>query len=129
MTFDSIKGTQGHQTKIVEKKDTANHFESGSTEVFATPALIALMEKTAFKSIDSMLPEGFSSVGISINIQHTKASLPGAIITCTSEVSAVEGKKVYFTISASDEKGIIGTAEHTRYIINSIEFMNRLSQN
>ena len=128
MTFDSITGTQGHQTKIVEKKDTAIHFESGSAEVFATPALIALMEKTAFKSIDSMLPEGHSSVGISIHVQHTKASLPGAIVTCSSEVLKVEGKKVFFTISASDEMGIIGTGDHTRYIINSHEFMNRLKQ-
>lgn len=121
-------GIQGHQTKIVEKKDTANHYGSGAAEVFATPALIALMEKTAFESIEALLPEGFSSVGIEINVQHSKASLPGAIITCKSELIRIDGKKVFFSILAYDEKGQVGKAEHTRYIINSEEFMKRLKE-
>jgi len=128
MSITITTGIQGHQTKIVEKKDTANHIGSGAAEVFATPALIALMEKTAFESIESLLPKGNSTVGIEINVQHSKASLPGAIITCKSEVVKIEGKKVFFTITANDEKGIIGKAEHTRYIINSEEFMKRLKE-
>lgn len=126
MEINITTGTQGHQTKIIEKKDTALHFESGSLAVYATPAMIALMEKTAFNSIDSLLPDGYSTVGMEINTQHLKASLPGSIITCQSEVTAIEGKKVFFEIVANDEKGIIGKATHTRYIINSEEFMKRL---
>ena len=121
-------GIKGHQTKIVEKKDTASQIGSGLAEVFATPAMIALMEQTAYKSIEDILPEEFSSVGIEINVKHIKASLPGAIITCKSEVTGVDGKKISFEITASDENGIIGTANHTRYIINSKEFMNKLKQ-
>jgi len=119
-------GIKGHQTKIVEKKDTAAQIGSGLAEVFATPAMIALMEQTAYKSIENVLPEGYSSVGIEINVKHLKASLPGAIITCKSEINKIDGKKVSFEIIASDENGIIGTANHTRYIINSKEFINKL---
>ncbi len=119
-------GIKGHQTKIVEKKDTATQIGSGLAEVFATPSMIALMEQTAYKSIEDILPEGYSSVGIEINVKHLKASLPGAIITCKSEINKIDGKKVSFEIIASDENGIIGTANHTRYIINSKEFINKL---
>jgi len=123
-----IEGIQGFQTKIVEKKNTAKAFGSGLAEVFATPALVALMENAAFKSIDDYLPEGYSSVGIQINLSHIKASLPGAIISCNSTVSKVDGKKVYFTIEASDNIGPIGTAEHIRYIINSEKFIQKLQE-
>ena len=126
MDIDSIIGILGHQTKIVEKKDTATQFESGLANVYATPAMIALMEKTAFTSIEHMLPNEFSTVGIFIKAHHIKASLPGAIITCKSEVIKVDNKKIYFNISASDENGVIGECEHTRYLINSEEFIKNL---
>lgn len=119
-------GVKGHQTKIVELNDTALKHESGLAEVFATPAMIALMEKTAYISIEEFLPEGFSSVGIQINAQHMKASLPGAIISCESEVTEVDGKKISFSITASDENGVIGKADHKRFIINSNDFINKL---
>ena len=121
-------GIKGNQTKIVEKKDTAAQIGSGLADVFATPAMIALMEQTAYKSIEDVLPEEYSSVGIEINVKHLKASLPGAIITCNSEITEIDGKKVSFEIKASDENGIIGTAHHVRYIINSEEFINKLKQ-
>ncbi len=126
MEFDIKTGVQGHETRMVEKKDTAKHFGSGLAEVYATPSMIALMEYTAFKSVEAYLPKGFSTVGIQINVQHKKASLPGSIITCNSEVTKVDGKKIHFQITASDEQGEIGTAEHIRYIINSKDFMNKL---
>lgn len=127
MEFDVKTGVQGHETRMVEKKDTAKHFGSGLADVYATPAMIALMEYTAFKSVEPYLPEGFSTVGIQINVQHKKASLPGSIITCNSVVSKTDGKKIHFQITANDEQGEIGTAEHIRFIINSHEFMSRLS--
>ncbi|MBI9065988.1 MAG: thioesterase family protein [Salinivirgaceae bacterium] len=126
--MENLVGIQGNQTKIVEKKDTASHYGSGLAEVFATPAMVALMENTAFISIETKLSEENSSVGIQINVKHKKASLPGAIITCKSEVEKVDGKKVYFNIIAFDEEGEIGTAEHIRYVIDKKEFINKLKK-
>ncbi|MCK9205660.1 MAG: thioesterase family protein [Salinivirgaceae bacterium] len=128
MQIEIPVGLQGHETKIVEKKDTAKHYGSGLAEVFATPAMIALMEYTAFTSIEPFLPEGYSSVGIQINAHHKKASLPGSIITCKSNVTKVEGKKIYYSINAWDEEGEIGSAEHIRYIINTEEFLKKLEK-
>lgn len=126
MEFNIKVGTKGHQTKIIELNDTASKYESGLAKVFATPAMIALMEKTAYTSIEDSLPEGYSTVGFEINTQHLKASLPGAIISCESEIIEVDGKKITFKINASDKNGIIGKALHKRFIINSKEFMEKL---
>lgn len=128
MDFNIQIGICGNQNKEVQLKDTAKSFGSGIAEVYATPAMVALMENTAFASIESLLPNGFSTVGISINVNHMKASLPGTIISCRSEVVNIDGKKVAFKISVSDNDGQIGTAEHTRFIINSDEFMSKLNK-
>lgn len=121
-------GQTGVETKIVELSDTASALGSGLAEVFATPALVALMENVAYKSIEKDLPQGHSSVGIQINVKHNKASLPGTIITCESKVTAIDGKKVFFTIEASDSEGPIGSCEHIRYIIDSKQFMEKLKK-
>lgn len=126
MELQNSIGTQLEQKHIVSLSDTAVQYGSGLAEVFATPAMIALMEQTAYKSIEAFLDEGYSSVGISIDVQHKKATLPGREVRCRSEVTKIEGKRVYFNIKAFDEQGEIGCATHARYVINSEEFMARL---
>lgn len=118
-------GVKGEQTKIVSLADTAKAYGSGLAEVFATPAMIAFMEQTAYKSIEAYLPKGYSSVGTSLNVQHKKATLPDREVLCQSEVIAVDGKKVKFVIKVYEGEMEIGTAEHTRYIINSADFMSK----
>lgn len=119
-------GTKLDRKRTVTSDDTAAKYGSGLAEVYATPAMIAFMEQTAYMSIEPFLPKECGSVGVSINVQHKKATLPGKEVHCQAEVTKVEGKRVFFTIAAFDEDGQIGTAEHVRYIINSEEFMNRL---
>lgn len=119
-------GITGKQEKIVEAKDTASAYGSGLAEVFATPAMIALMEQTAYKSLEPHLLEGFGTVGISIDVQHKKATLPGKKVQCQSTVTKVDGKRITFEINALDEQGEIGTATHVRYIINNADFIARL---
>lgn len=117
---------KSEQRHIVSSADTAAKYGSGLAEVFATPAMIALMEQTAYKGIEPFLDTGYSSVGISISVQHKKATLPGKEVYCQSEVTKVDGKRVHFSIIAFDEEGEIGRAEHVRYVINSKDFMARL---
>lgn len=119
---------RGIKTHIVKKKDTAKYLDSDLAEVFSTPSLISLMENTAYTSISPFLPEGYSSIGIEINVQHLKASLPGAVVCCESVVTKVDNKKIHFRLSVSDDKTLIGKGEHIRYIINNKDFMNNLKQ-
>lgn len=113
------------QTITVLDSQTAAEYGSGLLPVFATPALIGLMENTAMKMIE--LPEDSSSVGISINMKHLKASPVGAKISCTANISEVDGRKYCFEIKAFDESGdLIGEAIHERFVVNIEKFMGKL---
>jgi len=113
------------QTIRVSENQTAIHYGSGLLPVFATPALIALMENTAMQLIT--LPEGCSSVGISINMQHLKASPVGEDIQCTATLTGVEGRKYSFEIIAADSHlQLVGKAIHERVVVDIDRFMSKI---
>ncbi|MDR0367686.1 MAG: thioesterase family protein [Bacteroidales bacterium] len=120
------KGIKGYQEQEVTMKDTAYACGSGLLEVFATPAMIALMENTAHNSINGFLPKGFASVGTHLNIEHSKATPLGQKVWCESVLESQEGRKLRFSVTAYDETGIIGKGTHERFIINIEKFMNKL---
>jgi predicted thioesterase len=121
--FPELKaGIKGKAELTVKEKDTARIYGSGLVDVFATPAMIALMEKAAHTSIGEFLPEGFITVGSEVNIKHIKATKPGKKAWAESELKSVEGKRLTFSLSAFDEDGRIGYGVHTRYIIEEKEF-------
>lgn len=114
------------EKEIVNANNVATVVGSGSVEVFATPAMIALMEKTANNSLRNYLPEDCVSVGVEINTKHIKASAIGKEIVCKSELIKVDGKKLFFNISAYEGEDMIGQATHTRVVVNKEKFLNNL---
>lgn len=114
--------------KVVKKEDTASAYGSGLVEVFATPAMIALMESASQQCIKSLLPKGFSTVGIHINVSHVKATPIGMKVFCKAKLIEVDERKIVFEVIASDEEGGIGSGTHTRFIIDNKEFMEKLNQ-
>ncbi len=109
----------------VKEKDTAAAYGSGLVKVFATPAMIALMENTAHSSVQPFLPEGYMTVGFELTIRHLKATPVGMGVTAYSELTEVDGKKLVFNISAWDEEGEIGKGVHTRFIVHGEKFMEK----
>jgi predicted thioesterase len=122
------KGIKAYKEQQVELKDTAKAYGSGLVEVFATPALIALMENTAHTSVNDFLPEGFATVGIEINIEHSKATPLGEKVWCESVLEAQEGRKLLFSVTAYDKTGVIGKGTHKRFIVNMEQFMDKLKK-
>ncbi len=120
-------GIQHRLQKTVEPSDTAARYGSGLVEVFATPALVALMEQAALQSVNQLLPEGYTTVGIEISVRHTKASPVGTLLDCTATLERSEGNKLFFRVEASDGTGLIGFGTHTRYIVNANDFFSRLT--
>ena len=104
---------------------TAKVVGSGSLDVFATPAMIALMEQTAAESVEKELEQGMTTVGIKINVEHLAATPVGMDVTCQSTLVEVDGRKLVFDIEAFDECGIIGKAYHERFIVDSKRFMDK----
>lgn len=127
MEINIPKNVENKIHENVSQSNTAKAYGSGLIDVYATPAMIALMEKTANLSVQEFLPEGCVSVGIEINAKHVKASRIGEDITCKSILEKQDGKKLYFKIIAFDTKDIIGEATHIRYVVNSMKFMEKLN--
>lgn len=119
------KGIKGKLESIVTKENTAKAMGSGELDVYATPAMIALMEETAYKSVSSELEEGSGSVGTLMNVKHVAASPVGMKITCQSELESVEGRKLTFKVEAYDEVGLIGEGTHERFIIVNNRFQEK----
>ena len=110
---------------IVTKELCADAWGSGGLPVYATPAMIALMENTAWASVESCMEEGRSTVGTKLDVSHLSASPVGARITCESELIEAEGRRLVFRVKASDDAGLIGEGMHERFIINVDKFMAR----
>jgi len=112
----------------VSQTNTAQAVGSGDLPVFATPAMIALMEQAACQAIAAVLEPGQSSVGTAIAVQHTAASLVGAEISASATVAATNGRQVEFMLAAHCGGQEIGCGTHTRFIIDAARFMGKLEQ-
>ena len=107
MEFNLKEGTSLVKELKVTENDTADKVGSGGLQVFATPTMIALMENTAMSSVLDELPEGYTTVGIDMNVQHIKPSPVGANIKCKATLIKIDRKKLFFDVEASDDQGPI----------------------
>lgn len=116
-------GIKYTQQLTVTEKDTAKAYTSGTLEVFATPAMIALMENTCMNAVADQLEEGCATVGTALNVKHVSATPVGMTVRCECELTAVDGRALTFTVAAYDEAGLIGEGTHERFIIKADKFM------
>lgn len=125
MDFSLKPGMTAQVEKIVTEDDTAVKFGSGGVKVFATPMMIALMENAALSSVDPHLPEGYATVGLSLNVKHIAATPVGMKVHAKAELTGIEGKRLTFKVEAFDEREKIGEGAHERYIIELSRFLER----
>ena len=115
-------GIRGQKETIVTKQNTAAGIGSGSLEVFSTPIMILLMEESCFMSVSNKLDEGFTTVGISVDVRHLSATPLGMKVEIKSELIKIDGRALTFEVEAYDEKGLIGEGIHERFIVNNEKF-------
>jgi fluoroacetyl-CoA thioesterase len=111
---------------VVDHCHTAIYLGSGSLNVFATPALVAFMENAAMSLVSPHLTPNQTSVGIEINVKHIKASAVGAKIVCHAVLTEIDNRKLIFSVKAFENNIEIGSCIHTRFIVDSDKFMNKL---
>ena len=118
-------GIKGKQELLVTDKDTAKAVGSGGLNVFATPAMIALAEKTALQSILAYLSEGESTVGTKLDISHIAATPVGMKVSCETELIEIDRRRLVFSVNVYDEVEKIGEGTHERFIVNDEKFMTK----
>jgi fluoroacetyl-CoA thioesterase len=120
-------GLVGRATAHVSEILTAPVLGSGSIAVYATPAMVALMEEAAVACVDRYLKSGEATVGVLIDVRHTAATPPGVDVSAEATLTAVDGRKLSFSIVAHDAAGPIGEATHTRLVVDVSRFEAKLA--
>lgn len=119
-------GMKWEASTTVKDSNTAVAYGSGGVDVFATPAMIGLMEKAALELADKVLPSGQTTVGTLVNVKHMAATPVGIKVTARAELLEIDGRRLVFKVEAWDEKEIIGSGVHERYIITLDKFLNKV---
>jgi predicted thioesterase len=112
---------------VTMPKDSAINYNSGELDIFATPAMIALMECTAKNAVDLHLPMSCTTVGTRLDVKHMAATPIGMKVKFTAELIKVEDRRLVFKIEAYDEVEKIGEGIHERYIVEKDKFMNKIN--
>lgn len=121
-------GLCGHLEQTVTAQMSASSVGSGLVDVFATPMMIALMERTCNESVLPFLEEGQGTVGTLVSVSHSAATPVGMRVWCDSELVEVDRRRLVFDVKAYDEAGLIGEGRHERFVIDAARFEQKARQ-
>ena len=119
------EGLTGSIEFIVDDEHTAKEIGSGTLEVLATPAMIAMLEKAAWTTVQPYLEEGFGTVGTLMNVTHEAPTPIGMKVEGIAKLVGTDERKLVFEVDAYDEKGHIGGGTHERYIVQNDRFQSK----
>mgnify|MGYP001272777749 CR=1 FL=1 len=120
-----IKGQA--QVKVVEE-NTAKIMKSGALPVFATPAMVALMEEASCMALKDYLEEGEGTVGIKLDISHIAPTALDDVVTAIATLDKIDGKKLDFSVKVFHGETLVGEGEHSRFIVNEEKFLAKLKK-
>jgi predicted thioesterase len=118
-------GITGAQSVIVEEDKLASTVGSGDLPVFATPSMIALIERTASESVRPYLEVGTSTVGTHLDIAHSSATPMGMTVVCETELVEIDRRRLVFKVRVYDSKGDVGSGTHERFVVDCERFMQK----
>ena len=115
-TLDRIQpGIEGRLERVVDGELITRHV--GGKGIFATPAMIGLMEITSHRSVENLLPKGHTTVGYEVHVRHIAPTPPGSTIVITTKVIEVKGNKLYFDVACHQGDVLLGSGTHKRAIV------------
>jgi predicted thioesterase len=118
-------GLRGEVTLVVAQSDTAVDFRSGEVNVLATPRLIALCEEATMNALRGQIPVGYATVGMRVQLDHLQPTAVGGEVVAEAVLDRVEGRRLRFTVSASDRRGLVAAGKVTRVIVELAHFMDK----
>jgi predicted thioesterase len=121
-------GLAGSASLIVGPEHTAPRIGSGRIAVLATPVMINLIEAAALAAMETLLPAGYQSLGIRLDVRHFAATPVGLTVIARAQVAKVEGRTITFSVEARDEREPIGEGAHERVVVNVARFDDRVQR-
>jgi len=118
-------GLKGEARLLVSEADTALALGSGDIQVLGTPRLVALFEQATVEALSGVLEPGQSSVGMRVQIDHLQPTPVGAEIFVEAHLEKIEGRRITFTVTASDSGGLAAAGKVTRVIVDVDRFMSK----
>jgi predicted thioesterase len=118
-------GLAGRATLLVGDADTAAVLRSGDVPVLGTPRVVALAEEASMAAVDGRLDPGQTSVGMRVQLDHLAPSAVGSTVTADATLERVEGRRLVFTVSVADERGLVAAGKVTRVIVDREHFLEK----
>jgi predicted thioesterase len=116
-------GRSGRASLVVGQQDTAAALGSGEVDVLATPRLISLCEEATLQAVTGVLGAGQTSVGVRVQFDHLAPVRVGATVTAEAVLEKVEGRRLVFTVTATDAAGLVGAGRVTRVVVDIEGFL------
>jgi predicted thioesterase len=118
-------GLKGEARLVVSEADTARALGSGDVNVLGTPKLVALFEEATVDALRGMLEPGQSSVGMRVQVDHLQPTPIGAEVVVEAQLDKVEGRRITFTVTATDSGGLVAAGKVTRVMVDVERFMTK----
>jgi fluoroacetyl-CoA thioesterase len=122
-TWELETGLTGRVTVRVDEPRTARWLGSGDVDVLGTPAVLALAEAAACASVAGRLPEGTTSVGTRVELDHLAPTLTGGTVTASATLTAADRRTLEFDIEVTDAAGVVARGRHRRAVVDRSRFL------
>lgn len=120
-------GLKAEESIAVTEEHTAPHVGSGEVRVLATPVLINMFEAASLAAVEDLLPDGYQTVGIRLDVRHFAATPVGMGVHAKAELVEVDGRTLRFRLMAADDREPIGDGMHERIVIKLGRFDQRMA--
>ena len=118
-------GAHGTAELTVADDDTAVAFRSGTVPVLATPRVVALVEEATVLALRGRLAAGETTVGMRVQLDHLAPTPVGGAVTAEAHLEKVEGRRLTFTVSVTDGRGLVAVGKVTRVVVDEARFLER----
>jgi predicted thioesterase len=118
-------GVHGMVELAVREADTALAFGSGDVPVLATPVLVALCEQAACHAVADHLQPGETTVGVRVELAHLAPTQVGSVVRAEATLDRSDGRRLVFTVNASDSCGLVAAGKITRVIVDRDAFLEK----
>ena len=118
-------GLSAEVALTVTDADTALAIGSGTVPVLATPRVVALCEETSVKAVENDLAPGTTTVGMRVQLDHLAPTAVGQTVSCEATLESMAGRRVTFTVSVNDARGLVAAGKITRVVVDTERFLEK----